>query len=401
MKILVLNSGSSSVKYQLWDTPDKGVLAKGLVSRIGIDDPLHQHKVNDREIEFAPDEPINHEKAIQLLLDALVSPKHGVIARIDEIDAVGHRVVHGGEKFSDSALITPEVIEAIKECIPLAPLHNPPNLMGIIACEKVLDVPQVAIFDTAFHQTMEPYAYIYALPYEFYDEYKIRRYGFHGTSHYYVAHQAAKMLGKRIEELKIITAHLGNGASITAVKNGKCIDTSMGLTPLEGLVMGTRCGDIDPAIVLFIMEQKNIDIKATNNLLNKKSGLLGISGATNDLRDVLKASANGVYRAKLALDVYCYRIRKYIGAYTAAMGGVDVLVFTAGIGENASPIRKKAVEGLEFAGLILDDDKNNRTVGIPGDISAKDASARILVIPTNEELVIATETERIVNENLN
>ncbi len=397
MIILILNSGSSSVKYQLWDTAGEGMLAKGLVSRIGIDNPLLTHTARGKKYEYSPPEKIDHEQAIKLALDALVHPEHGVIESIDQIEAVGHRVVHGGEEFAESALITDEVISAIEKCIPLAPLHNPPNLMGIRACRQLMpDVPQVAVFDTAFHQTMEPYAFMYALPYELYEKYKIRRYGFHGTSHYYVAHQAAEMVGKPIEQLRIITAHLGNGASMAAVKFGKSVDTSMGFTPLEGLVMGTRTGDMDPAIVMFVMKELGLSPDEANNYFNKKCGLLGLSGRSNDLRDVLAGAQEGDRRCQLALDVYTYRIKKYIGAYAASMGGLDVLVFTAGVGENSPFVRAKATEGLEFLGIKIDPDKNEQAVGKRMDISAEGASVRTLVIPTNEELVIATETERIV-----
>ena len=330
----------------------------------------------------------------------MVHPEYGVIKSISQIDAVGHRVVHGGEKFSESALINSKVKEAIRECIELAPLHNPPNLLGIEACEKILPgVPQVAVFDTAFHQTMEPVAYIYPIPYEYYEKYRIRRYGFHGTSHYYVSHRAAEILGKPITKLRIITLHLGNGASVTAVKFGKSVDTSMGFTPLEGLAMGTRCGDIDPAIVMFLMEKQNLSLEQINNILNKKSGLLGVSGVSNDLRDVLEAASKGNERAKLAFEIYCYRVKKYIGAYAAAMGGVDAIVFTAGAGENSPEVREKSVEGLEFLGIKIDKDKNNAARGIEKDISTEDARVRTLVIPTNEELVIALETERIVRRH--
>ena len=399
MVILILNSGSSSVKYQLWDTKSTGMLAKGLVSRIGIDNPKLEHRAGDKKYDYCPDGKIDHNDAVKLALDALVDSEHGIIENIEQIDAVGHRVVHGGEKFAESALITDDVIDAVKECIPLAPLHNPPNLMGIEACQKLMpNIPQVAVFDTAFHQTMEPYAFIYALPYDLYKTQKIRRYGFHGTSHYYVAHRAAEFLGKPIEKLKIITAHLGNGASMTAVKNGKSVDTSMGFTPLEGLVMGTRTGDMDPAIVMFVMEHMNMTPADANNFFNKKSGILGISGKSNDIRDVIEASESGDMQAKLALDVYTYRIRKYIGAYAAAMGGLDTLVFTAGAGENSPFIRRKIIRNLEFLGVKIDEQKNESAIGITMDISTDDASVRTLVVPTNEELVIANETEQIVSE---
>ncbi|MCD6417932.1 acetate kinase [bacterium] len=401
MIILILNSGSSSVKYQLWDTENGGMKAKGLVSRIGIDGPMLEHYVGGKKYKFTPNEIIDHKKGIELALNALVDSEYGVLENIDSIEAVGHRVVHGGEAFAKSALIDDEVIKAIRECIPLAPLHNPPNLIGIEACKEILkNIPQVAVFDTAFHQTMEPYAYIYAIPYEMYEKYRIRRYGFHGTSHYYVANRAAEMLGQPIEKLKIITAHLGNGASIAAVDGGKSVDTSMGFTPLEGLVMGTRCGDIDPAVVLFIIKQTELSPQETDNLLNKKSGLRGISGVSSDFRDILEAAASGNERAKLARDVYVYRIGKYIGAYIAAMGGADAVVFTAGAGENSPILRKMVLEKLNFFGLEIDDEKNEAAVGVEADISSESAKIKTLVIPTNEELVIAQETERIVGKIL-
>lgn len=402
MIILVLNSGSSSVKYQLWDTNRGGVVAKGLVSRIGIEKPKLEHFVNGKTYITEPTGRINHQDAIELALNALVSEDYGVIGSVEEIEAVGHRVVHGGEKFSSSVIIDDDVLDAIKECIPLAPLHNPPNLKGIEACKSILkDIPQVAVFDTAFHQTMDAFAFMYAIPYKFYEKYRIRRYGFHGTSHYYVAMRSAEILGKPIEKLRIITAHLGNGASITAVKFGKSIDTSMGFTPLEGLVMGTRCGDIDPAVVTFLQQHELMSPEDVDNLLNKKSGLLGISEHSNDLRDVIEKMKDGSEKAKLALEIYCYRIKKYIGAYAAAMGGFDVLVFTAGVGENSALIRQKATHELEFLGIKIDNEKNEKAKAIEMDISAGDASVRTLVIPTNEEFVIAKETERLVKERQN
>ena len=398
MIILIINAGSSSMKYQLWDTNRGGMQAKGLVSRIGIENPLLEHYAGDIKNEFAPEGIIDHKEALKLALLALIHPEHGVLKKIEQIDAVGHRVVHGGEKFSHSVLITPRVKETIRECIPLAPLHNPPNLMGIEACEDVLKtVPQVSVFDTAFHQTMESYAYMYAIPYNFYENYRVRRYGFHGTSHYYVAYRAAEMMGKPIEELKIITAHLGNGASITAIDAGKSVDTSMGFTPLEGLVMGTRSGDIDPAVVMFMMKNENMDAQGVDNILNKKSGLLGISGVSNDFRDVIDAADSGNKRAKLAMDIYAYRIRKYIGAYAAAMSGLDILVFTAGVGENCPRLRWMVMENLEFLGAKVDREKNDKIIGEEADISDKNAAIKTLVIPTNEELVIAMKTEEIVS----
>lgn len=398
MKILVLNSGSSSVKYQMWNTEGKGVLAKGKVSRIGIENPCLSHQpIEGAEVTVTPDGIIDHNEAIQLSLKALTNEDYGVITKVSEIEAVGHRVVHGGEKFSESTLIDEEAKEAIEDCIPLAPLHNPPNLKGIEACSSELpNVPQVAVFDTAFHQTMPEHAYLYALPLEIYEEHRIRRYGFHGTSHYFVASQAASMLEKPIEDLKIITAHLGNGASMAAVKNGDSVDTSMGFTPLEGLIMGTRSGDMDPYIPIFLQQREDLSPSEANELLNKESGLKGVSGISNDMRDVKSAAREGDDRAELAMDMYAYRIKKYVGAYAAAMGGLDALVFTAGVGENEYLTRRKAVSDLEFLGIEIDDCKNQNAVGDKTDISAADASVRTLVVPTDEEYVIANETERIV-----
>jgi acetate kinase len=395
MKILVINAGSSSLKYQLLKTKTREVLAKGVAERIGLDDSFIEHYRPDKEMVTIPGVMADHKDAIDSVVKVLMDKEYGVIRSLKEIEAVGHRVVHGGEKFSASALITMEVKVAIRACFSLAPLHNPPNLTGIEACEVAMPkVPQVAVFDTAFHQTMPPKAYMYALPYEMYENYKVRRYGFHGTSHGYVARRAAEILGNPIDELKLITCHLGNGSSIAAIKNGKCIDTSMGLTPLAGLCMGTRCGDIDPAIVTFLMEKEGLDSKGISNLLNKKSGVAGLSGVSSDFRDLEAASELGNFRAELALEMFEYQCRKYIGAYAAAMGGVDVVVFTAGIGENTARVRKGAVEGLEFLGLKIDPVKNQvrRQEMI---ISTEDSSSVIMVVPTNEELEIALETEKI------
>ncbi len=400
MKILVLNSGSSSVKFQMWDTTGKGILAKGLVSRIGLENPLLEHSPIDGEkIEINPEGIIDHTKAIELGLEAIVHPDYGVLDSISEIEAIGHRVVHGGENFSGSSYLDDATIAALKACIPLAPLHNPANLKGIEACAKELPgVPQVGVFDTAFHQTMPKFAFLYGVPMELYDKHKIRRYGFHGTSHYYVANEAAKLLKRPIEDLKIITAHLGNGASITAVEGGKSVDTSMGFTPLEGLIMGTRCGDMDPYIPLFLQEKEGLTAQETNTLLNKKSGLLGLTKISSDMRDILAAGERGNQIALLAMEIYCYRVKKYIGAYAAAMGGLDVLVFTAGVGENSDTIRNIIVRRLEFLGIDVDPVKNHAAYGIPMDISTPTARVRTIVIPTDEELVIASETERIVLE---
>lgn len=401
MKVLVINAGSSSLKYQFFESMTGEVLAKGSAERIGLDDSSIIHTRNGEEkISTDMDLP-DHKEAMEQVLAMLTSSKYGVIHSMMEIDAVGHRVVHGGEKFSGSALITPSVKAAIRVCIPLAPLHNPPNLTGIEACEAAMPgVPQVAVFDTAFHQTMRPMAYMYALPYELYDEYRIRRYGFHGTSHRYVAERAAEMLARPLEELKIVTCHLGNGSSITAVQYGKSIDTSMGLTPLAGICMGTRCGDIDPAIVTFLMEKEGLDMKGINNMLNKKSGVLGVSGVSSDFRDLEDAADHGNDRARLAMDIFCYQCRKYIGAYAAAMGGIDAVVFTAGIGENNSNVRRDCVAELEYMGIRIDEARNDGLRGVQIDLSAPGSTAKVLMIPTNEELAIARETERIVSAGL-
>lgn len=395
MKILVLNSGSSSIKYQLFNMENENVLAKGIVERIGIDDSFLEHEVNGDEIVIKEDIP-NHSKGISLVIDALLDDNHGVLASMDEINAVGHRVVHGGEKFADSVKITDEVVEQMEDVSDLAPLHNPPNIAGIKVCQELMpEKPQVGVFDTAFHQTMPAEAYTYALPYEYYEKYGVRRYGFHGTSHRFVAKRAAKLIDKDYNDSKIITCHLGNGASVAAVKNGKSIDTSMGLTPLEGLVMGTRCGDIDPAIVPFLQEKEDLSSKEIDNIMNKESGLLGISGISNDSRDIQEAAADGNERAQLAGDVFNYRVKKYIGAYTAAMGGVDAIVFTAGIGENAIEIREGILDGLEYLGFELDKEANDSR-GKEIEISKAGSDTRVFVIPTNEELVIARDTAEIL-----
>ena len=399
MKILVLNCGSSSVKYQLINTSINIALAKGLVSRIGMSQALLTHKPFDRpEIKITP-EILDHIVAIEYVISILLSQNHGVIKDKKEIEAVGHRVVHGGEKFADSVLITAEILAEIRNCIELAPLHNPHNIRGINACQKILPgIPQVAVFDTAFHQKMPPVSYIYGIPYILYKKYGVRRYGFHGTSHHYVSKRAATILGKPLSELKMITCHLGNGASMTAIKEGISIDTSMGFTPLEGLLMGTRCGDIDPSIILHVMAQEELSLHEANTLLNKHSGMQGISGVSSDMRDIIEESHKGNQGAQLAFDIYCYRIRKYIGAYAAAMGGLDVLVFTAGIGENSPLVRKKCCEDLEFLGIKIDDERNDEGIKIEQEISSDDSKVKVFAIPTNEELVIAMDTERIVKE---
>lgn len=400
MKILVLNCGSSSVKYQFIDISKSYVLAKGMVSRIGASAAVLVHKPHDRPEVTISGEILDHIMAVEHVIAMLLSANHGVIRDKAEIDAVGHRVVHGGEKFPDSVLIDRELMQILRSCIELAPLHNPHNIRGITACMQILPgVPQVAVFDTAFHQKMPPHAYIYGIPYVLYKRYSIRRYGFHGTSHHYVSRRAAKMLNRPIEDLKIITCHLGNGASMTAIKGGISIDTSMGFTPLEGLLMGTRSGDLDPAIILHIMAREELSLHEANTLLNKHSGLQGISGVSGDMRDIISEAQKGNSSAQLALDVYCYRIRKYIGAYAAAMGGLDVLIFTAGIGENSPVVRRKCCEDLEFLGIKMDETKNERAPkGSSSRIQTDDSTAEVLVIPTNEELVIALDTQRVIQE---
>ncbi|MDL2289173.1 acetate kinase [Clostridia bacterium OttesenSCG-928-F22] len=390
--VLVINAGSSSLKYQLIDMGEQTLIAKGLVERIGMDGSILTHKPVGKEPAKIKMDMRDHNVAIQAVLDALTDKTHGVIADMSEINAIGHRIVHGGESFKSSAIITQEVLDAIKENAPLAPLHNPANIMGIEACQKVLpNTTQVAVFDTAFHQTMPPEAYMYALPYDYYSEKKIRRYGFHGTSHLYVSRRAAEILGKPVEQLKIITCHLGNGSSVAAVKNGKSIDTSMGFTPLEGVPMGTRSGSIDPAIIFHLIEQYSMTVDEVNDLLNKQSGMHGISGISSDFRDLNDAADAGNARGKLALDMFCYSVKKYIGAYAAVMGGVDAVVFTAGVGENDAYVREHAIEGLEFLGIKMDVSKNN-VRGQEVDLTAEGASVKVLIVPTNEELKIAQDT---------
>lgn len=396
MKVLVINCGSSSLKYQLIDMSNENVLAKGLGERIGIEGSRVKHMPVGKDAVVIERPMANHKVALEIVLNALIDSEHGAIKSMDEISAVGHRVVHGGEKFASSVKIDDEVMNAINECAELAPLHNPPNIMGIEACKELMpNTPMVGVFDTAFHQTMPKSAYIYPLPYEMYEKYGIRRYGFHGTSHKYVSSRAVEMLGKEIEDLNIITCHLGNGASLAAIKGGKSIDTSMGFTPLEGLAMGTRSGDIDPAIIPFLMEKENLDIKGVNNLLNKKSGVLGISGVSSDFRDIEEAAENGNERAVLALEKFTNRVKKYIGAYAATMGGVDAVVFTAGLGENSIDARKNICEGLEFLGIEIDDEKN-KIRGKEAVVSTGNSKVKVLVIPTNEELMIARDTKLLV-----
>ncbi len=397
MKVLVINAGSSSLKYQLIDMDTVTVMAKGLCERIGIAGSKLTHKNLVKGMETVIESHMeNHADAIQMVIDALVNAEYGVVASMSEIGAVGHRVVHGGEFFADSYVIDGKVLEALKMCVPLAPLHNPPNITGIEACEKIMPgVPQVAVFDTAFHQTMPASAYMYALPYEYYEKYKIRKYGFHGTSHKFVSQEVAKMMGKDLKDLKVITCHLGNGSSVSAVKNGKCVDTSMGFTPLDGVVMGTRTGSMDPAVVTFLMENENLTAKEADNIMNKKSGVFGVSGISSDFRDLSAAAEEGNARAKLALDMFTYSVKKLIGAYAAAMGGVDAIVFTAGIGENDAQARKAIVEGLEFMGVAIDQEKNKKR-GEAIDVTAEGATVKTFVIPTNEELMIALDTKRLV-----
>ena len=396
MKVLVINAGSSSLKYQLMDPATREVFAKGLCERIGIDGRLtHKVPAKDAKYEFEIPMP-THSEAIQAVLDALVDKDNGVIGSMKEIDAVGHRVVHGGEKFAKSVVITDEVMQAIEECTPLAPLHNPANIIGIKACQELMPgVPMVAVFDTAFHQTMPPVAYTYALPYEYYEKDKVRRYGFHGTSHKYVSQRAADMLGKPIEQLKLISCHLGNGSSVTAIDGGKSVDTSMGFTPLAGLPMGTRSGDIDAGILEYLMNKYGMDIKEMVNVLNKKSGVMGVSGVSSDFRDLEEAFEQGNERAGLAVDMFNYGVKKLIGAYAAAMGGVDAIIFTAGVGENSASQRMAIASGLEFMGVKMDEDAN-KVRGEERVISAPDSKVTVLLIPTNEELMIAMDTEALV-----
>ncbi|MBR1861452.1 MAG: acetate kinase [Lachnospiraceae bacterium] len=397
MNILVINCGSSSLKYQLINSDTEEWIAKGLCERIGIDGSqiVYQKAGGEKETTVSP--MPDHTEAIRLVLEALTNEMTGAIKSLSEIDAVGHRVVHGGEKFASSTVITPEVIEAIKECNDLAPLHNPANLIGIDACQKLMPgVPMVAVFDTAFHQTMPAEAYMYGLPYSYYEKYKIRRYGFHGTSHSFVSKKLAEDLGKKPEELKVIVCHLGNGASVSAVKYGKCVDTSMGLTPLEGLIMGTRSGDIDPAIMEFIAHKENKSIDEVMTLLNKKSGVYGLSGDfSSDFRDLEDAYNKGDKKAEIAIKTFCYRVAKYVGAYTAAMNGVDAIAFTAGVGENCAIVRTLVCEYLGYLGVKLDEEQNHKR-GDDTVISTADSKVTVMFIPTNEELAIARETLALV-----
>lgn len=395
MIIFVVNCGSSSIKYQLLNMNGEQVLAKGLIERIGMEGSVLKHTPTGKYTVDISAEIPDHSVGIQTALDALTNEEYGVIDSMDEIDAVGHRVVHGGERFTDSVLISDDVLNGIEACAEIAPLHNPPNLYGIKACMRLMyNTPQVAVFDTAFHQTMPKVAYLYGLPYEMYVKYGLRRYGFHGTSHKYVAQQAAEMMGEHMSDLRFITCHLGNGASIAAIKYGKSIDTSMGYTPLEGLVMGTRSGEIDPAIIPFLMEKENMNAQQIDDYLNRRSGILGISGLSSDFRDLESAANRGDERSQLAIDIFAYKVKKYIGGYVAAMGGVDAIIFTAGLGENSPFMRDKICNGLEYLGTRIDPELN-KLRGKQMEISIKRARVKIFVIPTNEELVIARDTLNI------
>ena len=396
MNVLVINCGSSSLKFQLINSESEEVLAKGLCERIGIDGSLTYQPAGGEKVKSDKAMP-THTEAIQFVIDALTDPETGVVKSLDEIGAVGHRVVHGGEKFASSVVITDEVKKAIEECNDLAPLHNPANLIGINACQELMPgTPMVAVFDTAFHQTMPEKAYMYGLPYEYYDKYKVRRYGFHGTSHSFVSKRAAELVGKPYDQVKTIVCHLGNGASICAVENGKSVDTSMGLTPLEGLVMGTRSGDIDPAILEFIAKKEDLDIAGLMTMLNKKSGVYGLSNnLSSDFRDLDAAASEGNKPAKIALEVFAYRVAKYVGSYVAAMNGVDVIAFTAGIGENSGSMRADVIKYLGYLGITLDEEANGKR-GEEIAISTPDSKVKVLVIPTNEELAIACETVALV-----
>ena len=397
MKILVLNCGSSSVKYKLFDMSSKAVLAQGGVEKLGLSDSFLKLTLPDGGKQVLEREMNDHQAAISFILEILVDPKYGAVKSLGEIDAVGHRVVHGGEKFNQSVRVNDEVLANIRNCIDMAPLHNPANLLGINTIEKLLPgVPQVAVFDTAFHQTMPDYAYMYGTPYEAYEKYGVRRYGFHGTSHRYVSARACEFLGVKPQGLKMITCHIGNGGSITAIRDGRSVDTSMGFTPLEGLLMGTRSGDIDAGAVTYLMDKMQLDSKGVSALLNKKSGVAGVAGGSSDMRDVDAAAKNGDKRAELALEMYAYRIVKYIGAYTAVLGGVDVIVFTGGVGENQSSMRRRIASQLGWMGIRLDDAMNDKIHGEEAVISTADSSAKVVVIPTDEEWMIASDTLALV-----
>ncbi len=398
MKILVLNCGSSSIKYQLFDMETKSVLAKGGIEKIGLEGSFLKLTQPDGEkVTLTKDIP-EHTTGVRFIISVLTGEEYGVIKSINEIDAVGHRMVHGGEKFSSSVLLTDEVMKDFEACSELAPLHNPANIKGVNAVKDIApNMPQVGVFDTSFHQTLPDYAYIYGVPYELYEKYGIRRYGFHGTSHRYITKRVCEILGVTPEDKKIITCHIGNGGSIAAVKNGKCVDTTMGLTPLEGLMMGTRSGDIDPGAIPFIMEKLQLDGKGLSDLLNKKSGVMGVSGVSSDMREVEAAAKAGNKRAELANTIYFYRIKKYIGAYAAAMGGVDIIVFAGGVGENQAPCREASLEGLEFIGVELDKELNKKSRGEEVVLSTPESKVKVVLVPTDEELMIASDTYEIVS----
>ena len=394
MKVLVINCGSSSLKYQVIDSETEHVLAKGLCERIGIDGVLTYQPAGQDKIKYEAAMPA-HRQAVELVLKQLTDPENGVLKSIDEIDAVGHRMVHGGEKFACSTLLTEEVLKTVESCNDLAPLHNPPTLVGVAACKELLPTtPMVGVFDTAFHQTMPPEAYIYGLPYEYYEKYAVRRYGFHGTSHKYVSLRAAEILGKKPEDLKIVVCHLGNGSSISAVDGGKCVDTSMGLTPLEGLVMGTRSGDIDPTCIEFIAHKENLSLEQVMDIINKKSGVLGISGVSSDFRELQAAMEKGNEKAALALDVFCYNVKKYIGAYAAVLNGVDLIIFTGGIGENDNLVRWETCKNMDYLGIQVDKQKNE-VRGKDTIISTEQSTTTVMTVTTDEELVIAMDTVRL------
>ena len=398
MKVLVLNCGSSSLKYQLIDMETENVMAKGLCERIGIEGSRLKHQPDGKDAVIFDDYQENHAVSVKMVLDALTNPEYGVVKSMKEINAVGHRVVHGGEYFAGSVIITDEVKEALEKCCDLAPLHNPANLIGIAACEEIMPgVPQVGVFDTAFHQTMPERAYLYALPYEYYEKYKVRRYGFHGTSHRFVSEEVCKMMDRPYDQTKVITCHLGNGGSVCAVRNGKSIDTTMGFTPLEGLVMGTRAGDVDVAAVTYLMKKEGLTADEMDNILNKKSGVLGLSGVSSDFRDIEEAAEAGNDRAEIALDVFAYKVAKRIGAYASAMNGVDAIVFTAGLGENSGATRRAICDYLGWMGVHIDS-YNNSLRGKAIEISATDSRVRVYVIPTNEELVIARDTKELLDK---
>ncbi len=401
MKIIVLNCGSSSIKYQLFEMPSANVLAKGLVDKIGLRGASIKHKRNDGTEIKVEGEILDHQSGIEYLLGLLVNPEYGSLKSLNEIDAVGHRVVHAGEKFGGSVKITPQVVAALEECIDLAPLHNPPNLEGIYSITRLLpEVPQAGVFDTAFHQTMPDYTYLYGLPYSLYEKYRIRRYGFHGSSHKYVSLRAAEILGADIKDLKIITCHLGNGASIAAIKNGKSMDTSMGMTPIEGLIMGTRTGDVDAGALLRIADKEEIGISTINTLINKFSGMLGVSGISSDMRDLEIAAEEGHERAQVALKMFQYRVKKYVGSYAAAMGGVDVIIFTGGVGENDFNTRKEVMTDMEWMGVDFNFELNNGLKGKEVMLTNPGSKVKVMVVPTNEELVIATDAYEIVTKGI-